>query len=153
MLVFFHRVLIALEEGQPMNSQISNDTRTVSPSGWLATHTALATGLWIAAFGIFVQAASGAKGYPKVPPGILILLAMGLLVYFTSRWVWTAVLGLLLTGLITIGVFTTTGTADRLHNPQDIGPLIGTLVQLLGMLLAWVAGIAIIAARFLRKGA
>jgi hypothetical protein len=32
--------------------------------GWVATHLALAVGLWIGAFGILPQAVTGAKGYP-----------------------------------------------------------------------------------------
>jgi hypothetical protein len=111
------------------------------PSVMLPTHKALAIGLWIAAFGIFLQAATG-EGSPKVPPGIPILAALGLIVYFTSRWTWTAWLGLFLAGLITIGVFTTPGTAWRLRHPQEVGPLIGTLVQLAGLALALIAGIA-----------
>jgi len=51
--------------------------------GWL--HKALAAGLWIGAFGIFLQAVTGANGHPKVPPGIPILAAVGLVVYVTSR--------------------------------------------------------------------
>jgi hypothetical protein len=46
---------------------------------WLATHKALAVGLWIGAFGILVQVMTGAKGYPRLPPGIPILVATGLL--------------------------------------------------------------------------
>jgi hypothetical protein len=112
-------------------------------------HNALGAGLWIGAFGIFLQAVTGAKGYPKVPPGILILAAIGLVVYLTSRWAWTALLGLFLVGLIWVGVFTTPGTAYRLQHPQDVGPLIGTLVQLAGLMLALIAGIAVIVVRFL----
>ncbi len=109
----------------------------------VATHKALAVGLWIAALGILTQAATGAKGYhQKIPPGVLILAVIGLVVYFTSRWMWTAVLGLFLAGLISIGVFTTPGTAYRLRHPEEIGPLIGTLVQLLGLLFALIAGVA-----------
>jgi hypothetical protein len=87
---------------------------------------------------------TGATGYPKVLPGIPILAAIGLIVYFTSRWAWTALLGLFLTGLIWVGVFTTPGTAYRLQNPQDVGPLMGTLVQLVGLLLALIAGSIIV---------
>jgi hypothetical protein len=111
-------------------------------------HTALAAGLWITAFGIFLQAVTGAKGYPKVPPGIPILVVVGLLVYVSARWAWSAIAGLLLVGLIWIGVFTTPGTAYRLQHPRDAGPLIGTLVQMAGMVLALAAGIATIVKQF-----
>lgn len=108
----------------------------------IGTHKALAVGLWIAALGILLQAATGAKGYPKLPPGIFVLAVIGVIVYATSRLMWTAVLGLLLAGLIGIGVFATPGTAYRLAHPEDIGPLIGTLMQLIGLLFALIAGIA-----------
>jgi hypothetical protein len=108
----------------------------------IGSHKALAAGLWMAAFGILVQAVSGANGYPRVPPGILILAIVGLVVYTTSRWMLSAVLGLFLAGLVSVGVFTTPGTAYRLGHPQDVGPLIGTLVQLAGLLFALIAGIA-----------
>ncbi len=114
----------------------------------IATHKAIAVGLWIAALGILLQAVTGAKGYPKVPPGILILAVTGLIVYATSRWMWTAVLGLFLAALVCIGVFFKPGTAYRLYHPQDVGPLIGTLVQLVGLLFAVVAGVARMAAWF-----
>ena len=102
----------------------------------------------IGAFGIFLQAVIGATGYPRVPPGIPILAVVGLIVYFTSRWAWTALLGLILVGLITVGVFATPGTAYRLHHPEDVASLIGTLVQLAG--LALLAGVATVVVRFLR---
>jgi hypothetical protein len=61
------------------------------------------------------------------------------------------VLGLFLVGLIWIGVFTTPGTAYRLQHSQDVVPLIGTLMHLAGMLLALLAGIATVRARFLHR--
>jgi len=69
------------------------------------------------------------------------------MVYHTARWTWTAVLGLILVGLIWIGVFATPGTADRLIHPGDIGPFLGTLVQLAGMTLALVTGLMTTVAR------
>ena len=123
-------------------------TRDIAqPGRWLTTHKTLAAGLGISALGIFVQAITGAKGYPRVPPGIPILALAALMVYHTARWTWTAVLGLILVGLIWIGVFATPGTADRLIHPGDIGPFLGTLVQLAGMTLALVAGLMTTVAR------
>ena len=127
-----------------MNINKRSNLERPEATRWLASHKALASGLWIVAFGILVQAATGAKNYStdKVPPGIPILVVAGLIVYFTSRWAWTILLGLFLAILISIGVFTTAGTAYRLNHPQDIGPLIGTLVQLAGLVFALIAGIA-----------
>jgi hypothetical protein len=69
-------------------------------------------------------------------------------VYIASRWVWTALIGFLLTALVSVGVFATPGTADRLRHPQDVGPLVGTLVQSVGLGLALIAGVATVIAWF-----
>ena len=108
----------------------------------IGTHKALAVGLWIAALGTLLQALTGAKGVPKVPPGILILAVIGIIVYATSRLMWTAILGLFLAAMICLFVFTTPGTAYHLAHPENVGPLVGTLVQLIGLLFALVEGIA-----------
>ena len=108
----------------------------------IGTHKALAMGLWIAALGTLVEASAGAKGFPKVSPAILILVVMGVIVYATSRLMWTAILGLFLAAMICLVVFTTPGTAYHLAHPEDVGPLVGTLVQIIGLLFALVAGIA-----------
>ena len=98
---------------------------------WLATHWALAVGLWIGALGIFLQTATSAKGHPKVPLGILILAAVGLFVYLTSRWAWTALIGFFPAALISMGSLRILA-AYRLQHPKEIGLLIGNLVQLIG---------------------
>jgi len=43
------------------------------------------------------------------------------------------------------------GTAYRLQHPQAVGPLIGTLVQLAGLVLALIGGVATVVVRFLRR--
>ncbi len=60
-------------------------------------------------------------------------------------------LGLFLAALILVGTFAIPGTAYRLQHPQDTGPLIGTLVQLVGLALALIAGFATIVAHFHRR--
>jgi hypothetical protein len=51
-------------------------------------------------------------------------------------------IGLLLAGFISVGVFTTHGTGYRLNHPEAIAPFIGTLVQLFGLIVALVGGVA-----------
>lgn len=75
----------------------------IQPGRWLARHKTLAMGLWIAALDILLQVATGASGHPKVPPGMVILVVVGIGVYFTSRWRRTAVAGLFLSILISVG--------------------------------------------------
>src|SRR4051794_41772252 len=105
------------------------------------SHRGTAAGLWLTAGGIFVQAATGAKGYPKVPPGIIILAAVGVLVFLTRRFRWASIAGVVMAALVSVGVFTTHGTAERLSQPTDLGPFLGTVVQLIGLIVALVAGI------------
>lgn len=77
-----------------------------------------------------------------MPPGIIILAAAGIVVYATARWRRASLIGILLAGFVSIGVFVTPGTGFRLSHPEAMGPFIGTLVQLLGLVIAVVAGIA-----------
>ena len=105
------------------------------------SHTGTASGLWLTALGILVQAFTGAKGYPRVPPGIIILAVVGALVYLTRQFRWASITGVALAALISIGVFTTHGTAERLSHPTDVGPFVGTVVQLIGLVVALVVGI------------
>jgi hypothetical protein len=123
-------------------AQTREGTIPNKPFSLIANHKTTAIGLWLATFGIFVQAATGATGYPKIPPGIIILVAVGLVVYLTAGQRWASLIGLLLAGFISIGVFTTHGTGYRLNHPDAIGPFIGTLVQLLGLIVALVGGVA-----------
>jgi hypothetical protein len=101
-----------------------------------------AIGSWLAVFGIFIKVASGATGYPKIPPGIIILAAAGGLVYTTARWRWASLPGILLAGFVSIGVFVTPGTGYRLSHPETLGPFVRTDFQLFGLIIALIAGIA-----------
>jgi hypothetical protein len=111
------------------------------PNSFL-NHKTTAIGLWVAAAGIFIQVATGATGYPKVPPGIIILVVVGILIYATAKFRWASFIGLILAGKIAMGVFTFPGTGLRLSHPEIFGPFLGTLVQLAGLIIALVAGMA-----------
>lgn len=112
------------------------------PSPYTPLNKITAIGLWVAALGIFIQAATGAEGYPKIPPGIIVLAAVGILVYVTARWRWASIPGTLMSGFIWIGVFATSGTGQRLGHPEVIGPFSGTMIQLAGLMVTLIAGIA-----------
>jgi hypothetical protein len=116
------------------------------------SHTGTASGLWLTALGILVQAFTGAKGYPRVPPGIIILAVVGALVYLTRQFRWASITGVALAALISIGVFTTHGTAERLSHPTDVGPFVGTVVQLIGLVVALVVGIRCTTTAYLSRG-
>ena len=101
-----------------------------------------ATGLLLAAAGIIVQVLTGAKGYPTIPPGAVILLAAAGLVAITQRWWWSTLIAVALALLISFGAIVTRGRAYRLGRPDELGPFIGTVVQLVGLAVALIAGIA-----------
>lgn len=94
-------------------------------------------GLIVAAAGIVIQIVSGVD-YPTIPPGLIILLvAAGLMA--ARRW-WTAAIGVAMALLILVGFFVTSGTTDRLTDTSDLGRLVGTAVQLGGLVMAVVVG-------------
>ena len=146
LVIIKYQIQISLSHMKSAN--IVNSNSAERQSLIFASSKTTAMGLWIAALGIFIQAVSGAKGYPAIPPGIIILVAVGILVYATARWCWSPLIGLLLAAFISIGVFTTAGTGYRLSHPADTGPLAGTLIQLCGLILTIAAGIAAIIRNF-----
>ena len=99
-----------------------------------------AVGLVAGAAGIVIQILTGVAEYPMIPPGAVILLAAALLVSLLP-WRWAPVVGVAPAILILVGAFVTPGTGNRLSEPGEIGPFIGTSVQMLGLLTGGVAGI------------
>jgi hypothetical protein len=89
-----------------------------------------------------IQILTGVAEYPMIPPGAVILLAAALLVSLLP-WRWAPGVGVALAILILVGAFVTPGTGNRLSEPGEIDPFIGTSVQMLGLLTAVVAGIVV----------
>ncbi len=105
---------------------------------------ALVVGLVLAAAGVLTEFLSGVRGFPKIPPGPIILGVAALLVA-TLRWRWAPILGLAVALFIaTGGVIATANGSFR--PPAEPGPIIGTAVQLLGLLIAIGAGGVAVAA-------
>ena len=106
-----------------------------------ATALLTAGGLLVTAIGIWIQALSGAPEYPTIPPGpIVLVLVAAATVLRAARWRWLPFAGALLSLLITVGVFVTPHTMNRLRAPEAVGVLAGTLIQLAGLAMANVAG-------------
>jgi hypothetical protein len=118
-----------------MDSSISRP-RTVSAAGKLNV-----AGLVAAAAGIVIQIASGAD-YPTVPPGLLILLAAAGLVALGARWRWTTIVGVVVPTFLLVGGAIAQQARDQLGDPGQVGVFVGTVVQLLAMAVALVAGLA-----------
>src|SRR4051794_17932925 len=95
-------------------------------------------GLIVAAAGVAIQILSGAS-YPSLPPVFFILLVpVGLIVI--GRWWWTPLIASLGGLFLIFGLFAS-GAVARLFDPGQLGVAIGLWVQMLGVLLATVAGI------------
>jgi hypothetical protein len=97
-------------------------------------------GLVTAAAGIVLQIASGAE-YPTVPPGLIILLAAAGLVALATRWRWTIIVGVIVSLLLLVGGALAPQARDQLGDPRQLGVFIGTVLQLLALLIALVAGL------------
>jgi hypothetical protein len=98
-------------------------------------------GLVVAAAGIVIQIASGAE-YPTIPPGPLILLAAAGLVALATRWRWTIIVGVIVSLFLLVGGALAPQARQQLGDPTQVGVLIGTVIQLLALVVALVAGVA-----------
>ena len=99
-----------------------------------------AVGLVAWAAGIVIQILTGVDEYPMIPLNAVILLAAALLVSL-PLWRWAPIVGVSLAILILVGAFVTPSTGNRLSEPGEIGPFIGTSVQMLGLITAVVTRI------------
>lgn len=98
-------------------------------------------GLVAAAAGIVIQIASGAD-YPTIPPGLIILLAAAGLVALGARWRWTTIVGVAVPTLLLVGAALAPQAREQLGDPGQVGVFVGTVVQVLAMAVALVAGLA-----------
>ncbi len=98
-------------------------------------------GLALAAAGIVIQIASGAE-YPTIPPGLLILLAAAGLVALATRWRWTTIVGVIVSLFLLVGGVLAPQAREQLSDPTQVGIFIGTVIQLLALVVALVAGVA-----------
>jgi uncharacterized membrane protein len=98
-------------------------------------------GLLAAAAGIVIQIASGAD-YPTIPPGLVILLAAAGLVALATRWRWTTIVGVIVSLFLLVGGALAPQARAQLGDPAQVGVFIGTVIQLLALVVALVAGVA-----------
>lgn len=104
-------------------------------------------GLVLAAGGIMVQIAAGSDLYPSVPPGPIVLLAGAAVVAFGPRR-WGPYVGIfvpvfLLVGAIISAFVASESFVDQLSDVGDAGIFTGTLMQMIGVVVALGAGIAV----------
>ncbi len=110
-------------------------------------------GLVVGAAGIAVLWASGVEFPVAIPPGLVILL-VGALFVGLAPWRWATGVGAFLGLFVTLGFLISGGipnlvggdgssffgTPDRV-DPDTLGTLIGTWIQLIGVLTALIAGV------------
>lgn len=104
----------------------------------------LVIALLVAAAGILVQFLTGVSGFPAVPPGPIILAATAIVVAVV-RWRWIPGLGLLAAAFIAVGMIATFNRDHQFTSLDPAGPFIGAWLQLAGLLVSVVAGIASLA--------
>lgn len=114
--------------------------RPLSPAMMLTV-----VGLVAVAVGIIIQIAAGVDDFPRIPPGAVISLAVVALIVLGSRWWWIPIAGTIWAVFLLVGAFVSAGArdrmTDRLSAPGEFGAFAGTLVMVLGIVLALVAGI------------
>jgi hypothetical protein len=108
-------------------------------------------GLGLGALGLIIEVISGVPGFPTVPPGPIILTAAAVFVAL-ARWRFAPMVGLVAALFITVGlVVSDSGTTGRLGDPGALGPFAGTVLLVVGLAVALVAGLAA-GRRALRRG-
>jgi hypothetical protein len=103
---------------------------------------ALIAGLGLGALGLIIEVITGVPGFPTIPPGPIIMAAAATFVAL-ARWRWAPIVGLIAALFITVGnVVSDSDTTGRLSDPGAVGPFAGTVLLVVGLLIALVAGSA-----------
>jgi hypothetical protein len=119
----------------------------------MKTKLAFSTKLTVAgligvAVALWMQWLSGDPAYPKFPPGPVIFVAVAGIVVMGARWWWTPLIGALISLLVTSGWFVRMPAAIlRLTHPGSVGKFhagiwIGAVLQIVGLVVADIAGLA-----------
>jgi hypothetical protein len=110
-----------------------------------------ATGLIVAALGILTLYLIGVPGFPKIPPGPIILGAAGILVLaVAARWKWFLIISEIAALFISVGLTVEGSSWGRLSRVDELGPFIGTVVQLIGLAVALIFGAVALVQAFRR---
>jgi hypothetical protein len=97
----------------------------------------------ILAFGVMIviQIAGGDDQYPTVPPGLVISVVVVALLVLGARWWWTGLIGALWPIFLTVGAIASSNTRNNLGNTNDGFLFTTTLIQMLILAVALVAGV------------
>jgi hypothetical protein len=103
-------------------------------------------GLGLAAAGMVLQIVAGSDLYPSIPPGpIILIVAAGAVAYAPRRWapyIAVFVPVFLLVGAVVSALVASESFVDQLTDVGQAGIFTGTLVQMIGLVVATAAGIA-----------
>lgn len=114
---------------------------SVSSSSTLSTATKVnIAGMVAAIVGIVIQIAAGVD-YPVIPPGPIILGVAVALVAFT-RWRWVPLVGVIVPLFLIVGgtIAVAVNEDNALRHPGDFEAFAGTVLQFVGVVVAFVAG-------------
>lgn len=103
-------------------------------------------GLVLTAAGMLVQIAAGSELYPTFSGPIVLLVTAGIVVFVRRRW--TAYVGLLTPLVLGVGAIVTAAmTGDFIAQLTDVGNpgvLLGSLMQVIGLIAAAVGGVGML---------
>jgi hypothetical protein len=105
----------------------------------------LALSLVVAGLGILIQFLVGVPGFPKVPPGPIILGLAGILILVLPRQRWPLIVGLVAALFVTVGGLIEGSVWGRLGDPGKFDVWSGVFLQWVGLVIALVS--AVIATR------
>ncbi|HEX5596486.1 MAG TPA: hypothetical protein VFX61_10800 [Micromonosporaceae bacterium] len=97
-------------------------------------------GLLVGALGIAILWAAGVEFPIYPPPGIIILVAGALFVWFT-RWRWSPAVGSFFGLFVTVGFLISPGGVPNLMGEEGLAVAVGQAVQQIGVITAFVSGI------------
>ena len=86
----------------------------------------------------------GVPGFPPIPPGPITLLVAAALVAFV-RWRWIPLVGLATALFLAAGTVLAGATPSMLATPSQVGPFVGSVIQVVGLAVAIVAGVVAVA--------
>ena len=105
---------------------------------WADWLTAL--GLVVGSIGIIIQIVTNNVNVPA-PVGAIVMTALAVAIA-VGLWRWTTtVSGGIAFVILFIGIFIAPGFTNRLGNPDQFGPFLGTLLQSLGLFAAVIGGV------------
>jgi hypothetical protein len=100
----------------------------------------LGLSLLLAGAGVLTQYLVGVPGFPKIPPGPIILGIAGIMVLTMAKYRWTLILGLVAALFVLAGGLIEGSVWGRLADPGQFDVWIGVFMQWVGLVIGAIAG-------------